>query len=148
MTSALSCPNSVSLCPASFCTPRPKLPLIESLLQSHGSAVATMGTGALAAANLEGAVCGITLLEGGCLQPHHRTTKQMAPKLENNYIKEVLTLLQKLQGPQQIPQPGFLAKGLRLQGALSNLEEKNRSLDVRGSKQWINRQGKTIIIPL
>ena len=37
----------------------------------------------------------------------------MTHKLENNYIKEVLTLLEKFWGPQQIPQPGDLAKGLR-----------------------------------
>ena len=37
----------------------------------------------------------------------------MTHKLENDYIKEVLTLLEKFWGPQQIPQPGDLAKGLR-----------------------------------
>ena len=36
----------------------------------------------------------------------------MTHKLENNYIKEVLALLQKFYGPQQIPQPGDLAKGV------------------------------------
>ena len=35
------------------------------------------------------------------------------PLLQNNYIKEVLPLLQTFQGPQQIPQLGDLAKGLR-----------------------------------
>ena len=35
----------------------------------------------------------------------------MTQKLENNYTKEVLTLLQKFQGPQQISKPGDQAKG-------------------------------------
>ena len=61
------------------------------------------GTGALAAADLEGMVC----------EPHHRAPEQTTHKLENNYMKEVLALLQKFYGPQQIPQPGDLAKGLR-----------------------------------
>ena len=37
----------------------------------------------------------------------------MTQKLENNYTKEVLTLLQKVYDPQQILQPGHPAKGLR-----------------------------------
>ena len=37
----------------------------------------------------------------------------MTHKLENNCIKEVLALLQKFYGPQQIPKPGDPAKGLR-----------------------------------
>ena len=36
----------------------------------------------------------------------------MTHKLENNYMKEGLALLQKFYGPQQIPQPGDLAKGM------------------------------------
>ena len=31
MTSAFSCQNSISLCPASFCTPRPNLPVTPSI---------------------------------------------------------------------------------------------------------------------
>ena len=37
----------------------------------------------------------------------------MTHKLKNSYTKEGLTLLQKFQGPQEISQPGDLAKGLR-----------------------------------
>ena len=45
-------------------------------------------------------------------------TEQMTHKLENNYSKEVLTLLQKSWSPQQISQSGDLAKGLRTTGNL------------------------------
>ena len=41
------------------------------------------GTGALAAADLGGAVC----------EPHHRATEQTTHNLESNYTKEVLSLL-------------------------------------------------------
>ena len=44
-----------------------------------------MGTGALAVADLGGAAC----------EPHHRAAKQTTHRLENNYTKEVLTLLPK-----------------------------------------------------
>ena len=37
----------------------------------------------------------------------------MTHKLENSYMKEVLAMLRKFYGPQQIPQPGDLANGLR-----------------------------------
>ena len=37
----------------------------------------------------------------------------MTHKLQNNYTKEILTLLRKFWDPQQIPQPGGLAKELR-----------------------------------
>ena len=37
----------------------------------------------------------------------------MTHKLQNNYTKESLTMLGKLQDPQQISEPGDLAKGLR-----------------------------------
>ena len=60
-------------------------------------------TGALAAADLGDMMC----------EPHHTATKQTMQKLENNYAKEVLELLQKFWGPQQIFQSGDLAKGLR-----------------------------------
>ena len=33
---------------------------------------------------------------------HHRAAEQMIHRLQNNYIKEVLALLQKFWGPQQI----------------------------------------------
>ena len=38
----------------------------------------------------------------------------MIHKLQNNYNKEILTLSRKFQDPQQISQPGDLAKGLRI----------------------------------
>ena len=34
-------------------------------------------------------------------------------KLQNNFIKEILALLRKFYDPQQISQPGDLAKGVR-----------------------------------
>ena len=37
----------------------------------------------------------------------------MTHKLQNNYTKEILTLLRKLHDSQQNSQPGDLAKGLR-----------------------------------
>ena len=37
----------------------------------------------------------------------------MTHKLQNNYNKEILTLLRKLEDPQKISQPGDLAKELR-----------------------------------
>ena len=63
----------------------------------------TAGTGILAVADLGDMVC----------ESHHRDAKQTTHKLENNYIKEVLILLQKFQGPQKISQPGDPAKRLR-----------------------------------
>ena len=48
----------------------------------------------------------------------HPPTEQMTHKLENNYSKEVLTLLQKFWSPQQISKSGDLAKGLRTIGNL------------------------------
>ena len=40
--------------------------------------------------------CGISPLVGGCHQPHCRAAKQTTLKLQNNYTKEILTLLRKL----------------------------------------------------
>ena len=37
----------------------------------------------------------------------------MTLKLQSNYTKETITLLRKFSDPQQISQPGDLAKGLR-----------------------------------
>ena len=37
----------------------------------------------------------------------------MTHKVQNNYTKEILALLRKFWDPQQISQPGDLAKGLR-----------------------------------
>ena len=53
------------------------------------------GTGALAAADLSGAMCGIKPLGGGRHYFHHKATEQMAQRLEKNYTEEVLTLLGK-----------------------------------------------------
>ena len=50
-------------------------------------------TEALATAVLGGAVCGISLLEGGHHQLHYRAARWVTHKLENNYTKGVLTLL-------------------------------------------------------
>ena len=72
----------------------PDLPLSVSY-GGMGQQWPVTGTGALAAADLGGTVCGITTHGGGGHQPHHRATEQMTHKLENNYIKEVLALLQK-----------------------------------------------------
>ena len=47
--------------------------------------MAALGTGALAAADLGSMGC----------EPYHRATEQEIHKLENNYNKEVFTLLQK-----------------------------------------------------
>ena len=62
-----------------------------------------VGIGALVAAELGSMAC----------ESHHRATEQTTHKLEINYTKEILTLLQKFEDPQQISQPGDLAKGLR-----------------------------------
>ena len=43
----------------------------------------------------------------------YRATKQTTQKLQNNYTKEILALLRNFQDPQQIFQPGDLAKGWR-----------------------------------
>ena len=53
-----------------------------------------VGTGALAAADLGGTVCGVSPLGGGHHQPHHRAAEQTTHKLQNNYTKEALPLLQ------------------------------------------------------
>ena len=71
------------------------------------------GTGALAAAELGQAACGISPLGGGHHWSHHRATKQMTHKLQNNYTKEILALLRMFYDPQQISQPGDPAKALR-----------------------------------
>ena len=63
-----------------------------------------MGTGSLAAADLGGKVCGLSPLGGGRLKTYHGATQQTTHKLENNYTKEVLTLLRKFSDPQQISQ--------------------------------------------
>ena len=101
------------------CVPRAQRPPIdiarpafECLLQRHGSAVACprdRGSGC-SRPGRHGSVwhkCSWKRLP----LPHHKATKQTTHKLENNYIKEVLTLLWKFKGPQQIYQPGHLAKG-------------------------------------
>ena len=51
-----------------------------------GQQCPAMGTGALAAADLGGVAC----------EPHHRATEQTTHKLENNYTKEFLSVLQTL----------------------------------------------------
>ena len=71
--------------------------------QGMGHQLPAMGTGALAAADLGGVGS----------EPHHRTTEQTTHKLENSYTKEVFALLRKFWDPNQISQPGDLAKGLR-----------------------------------
>ena len=53
------------------------------------------GERAPAAAALGGKACGISPLGGGHQQPHCGAAEQMAHKLESNYTKEVLALLQK-----------------------------------------------------
>ena len=75
-----------------------------------------MGEGARTAADMHHAACGISFLGGGCLQPHHRAAEQTTHKPQNNYTKEILTPLRKFLDPQQISQPGDLAKGLRTPG--------------------------------
>ena len=58
-------------------------------------------------------------------------------KMENNYTKEVLALLQKFQGPQQISQPVDLAKGLRTPREFDN--EDQRDLVTELTQDWGNR---------
>ena len=53
------------------------------------------GTGALAAADLRHVVCGISPLRGDRHWPHHRAAGQTTHKLQNDYTKEILTLLRK-----------------------------------------------------
>ena len=72
-----------------------------------------VGTGALAAADLEHVAHGISPLGGNCHWPHHRAAGQVTHKLENCYTKEILTLLRKCYDPQRISQPGHPARGLR-----------------------------------
>ena len=57
--------------------------------------------------------CGLSPLGGGYHYPHHKATKQMTQQLQNNYTKEILPMLRKFLEPQQISQPGDLAKALR-----------------------------------
>ena len=57
--------------------------MFEGLLQRDGQQWLATETGALAAVDLEDAVC----------EPHHRDTEQASHKLENNYTKEALPLL-------------------------------------------------------
>ena len=78
-----------------------------------GMAVATAGMGALPAADLGGAACGLGPRGGDCHHLHHGATEQTTHKLQNNYAKEVLALLQTFQGTQEICQPGDPARGLR-----------------------------------
>ena len=80
--------------------------------------------GALPAADLGGAACGLGPRGGDCHHLHHGATEQTTHKLQNNYTKEVLALLQTFHGTQQMCQPGDLARGLRTP----------REFDFRG--QW------------
>ena len=52
-------------------------------------------TGALGSADVGHTACGISLLGGGRYYPHHKATKQMTHRLQNNYTKEILTVLRK-----------------------------------------------------
>ena len=54
-----------------------------------------VGTGGLAAADLEGKLCGIVLLEEVAISPPPPQSHQ-ADHLENNYTIEILALLLKL----------------------------------------------------
>ena len=69
--------------------------------------------GSLAAADLGHMACGVSPLGGGRHQPHYTANEQTTHKLQSNYTKEILALLRKFYEPQQIFQPGDLAKGLR-----------------------------------
>ena len=90
---------------------------------SQGQQQPAAGAGALTA-DLGGAASG-------------RRQPQTTHKLENNYNKEVLTLLQKFQGPQQISQPGDLAKGLRIPREFEY--ESQWDLITEFPKDWGNR---------
>ena len=66
--------------------------VFECLLRRYGSAVACHRGRGSGCSRLG---CGISPLGGGCHSPHHRAAKQMTHKLQNNYTKEILTLLRK-----------------------------------------------------
>ena len=74
----------------------PDLPLCVSVsCGGTGQQWPAKGTGPLAAADLGGIACGISPLGRSHHFPCHRATKQVTHKLESNYSKEVLELLQK-----------------------------------------------------
>ena len=93
---------------------RPDFECLSDYCRCTGQQWPATGTGALGAADLGHVVCGISPLSWRRLAlPHHRAAKQTTHTLQNNYTKETLTLLRKFWDPQQISQPGDLAKGLR-----------------------------------
>ena len=64
-----------------------------------GQQCTAAGTGALAAAVLGDAACGLSPRGGGSHQPHHRAEEQTIHKPKNNYTREVLTWLWKHSRP-------------------------------------------------
>ena len=85
-----------------LCTPgsrdptetEPDLPLSVSC-RGTGEQWPASGTGALAAADLRHVVCGTSPLRGDRHWPHHTAAGKTTHKLQNDYTKEILTLLRK-----------------------------------------------------
>ena len=74
---------------------RPAFECLSISCGGTGQKLPATGAGALAAADLEGAVCGPSPLGGDCHHLHQWDTEQTTHKLQKNYTKEILTLLGK-----------------------------------------------------
>ena len=74
---------------------RPAFECLNVSCRGAGQQWPTTGTWALIPADLGNVVNSISSLEEAAIKCHHRATKQTTHKTENNYIKEVLALLQK-----------------------------------------------------
>ena len=62
---------------------------------------------------LSDTACGIRALGEGCNESHYGATEQMSHELQNNYTKEIFTLLRKFKTDNRFPNLGYLEKGLR-----------------------------------
>ena len=84
-----------------LCTPGPRDPTETdqtAFYVSHGGTSQqwpAAGAWALGAAELDYIACGMGPLEGGHHCPHHGAIEHLTHKLQNNYTKEILSLLRK-----------------------------------------------------
>ena len=105
------------------------------------------GTGVLAGAVLGGMACGINPLGGGRHQPYQRANGWAIYKLENNYTKEVLALLWKLQALQQTSATwGFSKETEYSQGICRSWDLITELPQNRGNK-LLEGTDKTLCVP-
>ena len=87
--------------------------LCLSLLRRYRSAVACCRGRDSGRTYLSDTACGISALGEGCHESHYGATEQMSHELQNNYTKEISTLLRKFKTDNRFPNLGYLEKELR-----------------------------------